>query len=92
MGDAMTLDSITREIALAQIEFATLNRAHYRHRNAIGKFVRREYVALEPATETKIGLLAERLCRLHRIESWMRAREHLDKANSRRDGEHANRS
>ncbi len=82
----MNLDSITREIALAQIEFATLNRQHYRHRNAIGKFVRREYVALDAETEAKIGALAERLCRLHRIESWMRAREFLTRAQASGNG------
>ncbi|MES2367150.1 MAG: hypothetical protein V4563_14835 [Pseudomonadota bacterium] len=76
------MESITREIAIAQVDFATLNRAHYRHRNAIGKFVRREYVALDSETEARIGLLAEKLCRLHRIESWMRAKEFVarDKA------------
>ncbi len=82
----MTLESLQRDIALAQIEFATLNRQHYRHRNAIGKFVRREYVALDSETERKIGELSETLCRLHRFHSILASKVLTERASASRNG------
>ncbi len=82
----MTLDSISRDIAQAQIEFAELNRQHYRHRNARGHFIRRVYVALDPATERRISKLAERLAALHRIAGWVGAKHLLTKMAVRSNG------
>ncbi len=82
----MSLESITRDIAIAQVDFATLNAQHYVHRNAIGKFVRREYVALDAETERKIGELSERLRRLHRIHGWLAAKDLTERVERAKDG------
>ncbi len=84
----MTLETISRDIALAQVEFATLNAQHYVHRNAIGRFVPRKYVMLDDETEKRIGSLAERLRRLHRIHGWLAAREMIDMGAASCNGEH----
>ncbi len=71
----MTLETITRDIAIAQVDFARLNAGHWLTRNAIGHYCRRRYVALDAETEAKIGALAERLCRLHKLHSILAAKE-----------------
>ncbi len=78
----MNLESITRDIAIAQVDFARLNAQHWLTRNAIGHYCRRRYVALDDETEAKIGELAETLCRLHRFHSILSAKEFVarDKA------------
>ncbi len=82
----MNLETITRDIAITQVDFARLNQEHWLTRNAIGRFMPRKYVMLDDETEAKIGELSERLRRLHRIHGWLAAKEMLTRARVRGNG------
>ena len=73
----MTTNELNREIAKASIEFARLNRCHWRKRRNAGLVSTIEYHSVPPATEKRIVDLALRIARLRRFEAHLRVKEQL---------------
>ena len=71
----MTIQTLKTDISAATLAFNQLNRRHYWVNKATPDGYK--YRLMRPKTEAKLVALAERIARLHRFLSIMRARTKL---------------